>query len=191
MSVSALSPAAFEARYVGGKDPWSFGKSAYELGRYRAILGSLRRSAYETVYEPGCSIGVLTQQLAAIAGRVIATDFAPSATIQARMRCANHPNVHIVCADVSVFVPPVPLDLIVFSEIGYYFSPADLSRLAAQLTACLTPGGEFVAAHWLGNSVDHVLHGDRVHEILHEALALETLRSDLHPGFRLDSWIKP
>jgi SAM-dependent methyltransferase len=143
------------------------------------------------VYEPGCSIGVLTQQLAAIAGRVFATDFAPSATLQAQTRCANHPNVHIVCADVSAFVPPAPLDLIVFSEIGYYFSADDLSRLAAQLTACLVPGGEFVAAHWLGNSADHVLHGNRVHEILRNSLALETLRTDLHPGFRLDSWIKP
>src|ERR1700728_2625013 len=103
MSVSALSPAAFEARYVGGRDPWSFGKNVYELGRYRAILASLRRSAYETVYEPGCSIGVLTQQLAAIAERVIATDFAPSATLQAQTRCADHPNVHILCADVGTF----------------------------------------------------------------------------------------
>jgi SAM-dependent methyltransferase len=191
MSVSALSPAAFEARYVGGRDPWSFGKNAYELGRYRAILASLRRSAYETVYEPGCSVGVLTQQLGAIAGCVIAADFAPSATLQAQARCANQPNVHIVCADVGAFVPPAPLDLVVFSEIGYYFSPADLARLAAQLAACLVPGGEFIAAHWLGHSVDHVLHGDRVHEILDDALALEALRTDLHPGFRLDSWIRP
>jgi SAM-dependent methyltransferase len=191
MSVSALSAEAFEARYVGGRDPWSFGKDAYELARYRTILGALRRSAYETVYEPGCSVGVLTQQLASIAGRVIATDFAPSAALQAQMRCANHPNVQIVCRDVGAFVPPAPLDLIVFSEIGYYFSPDDLSRLAAQLAQCLAPGGEFVAAHWLGDSADHVLHGDRVHEILRDSLALETLRTARYPGFRLDSWIKP
>jgi SAM-dependent methyltransferase len=188
---AALSAEAFEARYRGGNDPWSFAKDRYELGRYRTILGSLQRSAYGTVYEPGCSVGVLTQQLAMIARRVVAADFAPSAVEQARERCATCPNVEIVCADAASFVPTEPLDLIVFSEIGYYFAVADLSRLVAQLAQCLIAGGEFIAVHWLGNSMDHLLHGDRVHEVLHESLALEPRRSDRYPGFRLDSWVRP
>jgi trans-aconitate methyltransferase len=190
VSISALSPEAFEARYVGGRDPWAFAKDAYELGRYRTILASLQRSGYETVYEPGCSVGVLTRQLASIAKRVIATDFAPSAVEQAQRRCADQVNVEIVCADVAAFVPAAPLDLVVFSEIGYYFFPGDLSRLASRLMQCLVSGGEFIAVHWLGTSKDHLLHADQVHEVLRESFTVSLRRADWYPGFRLDSWIK-
>ena len=187
----SLSPEAFEARYVGGRDPWSFADDPYELGRYRSILSALTRPAYGTVYEPGCSIGVLTQQLAAIARRVIATDFAPSAIAQAQVRCRNHANVEILCADVQTFVPDAPTDLIIFSEIGYYFSADELVALVAKLAQLMPHGGEFVAAHWLGTSEDHVLHGSRVHEILGKCLDWAPAQHGRHPEFRLDSWIKP
>jgi SAM-dependent methyltransferase len=165
VSISALAPEAFEARYVGGKDPWAFANDAYEQSRYRTTLASLQRPAYGTVYEPGCSVGVLTQLLAAIAKRVIATDFAPSAVEQAKRRCADQANVEIVCADAGAFVPAASLDLVV----------------------C----GEFIAVHWLGTSQDHILHADQVHEILRESFTLSLQRADRYPGFRLDSWIKP
>lgn len=190
-AISALSPEAFEARYVGGRDPWSFANDAYELGRYRAILASLHRSAYGTIYEPGCSIGVLTQQLAAIGECVIATDFAPSAIIQAKLRCAEHAKVQFICTDLRTFIPRQPLDLIVFSEVGYYFCEAELAALASSLTQAVLPGGEFLAAHWLGSSPDHVLHGNRVHEILRDCMKWRPVHQEFHEGFRLDSWIKP
>ncbi|HEY6455843.1 MAG TPA: SAM-dependent methyltransferase [Steroidobacteraceae bacterium] len=190
MNEPDLSAEAFEARYRGGRDPWSFEDSAYELNRYRTIITSLRMAAYGTVYEPGCSIGILTHQLGEMAKRVIACDFAPSAVEQAKLRCVDQPKVEVICADLRTFAPDAPLDLIVFSEIGYYFSTQELARMAAQLAGCLVPDGEFMAAHWLGESPDHILHGDQVHEILGQHLALCPLRSERHSGFRLDSWIK-
>jgi 2-polyprenyl-3-methyl-5-hydroxy-6-metoxy-1,4-benzoquinol methylase len=190
MSEPGLSAEAFEARYRGGQDPWSFKDSAYELNRYRTIITSLRMAAYGTVYEPGCSIGILTHELGAMAKRVIACDFAPTAVEQAKLRCAEQPNVQIICADLHTFAPDVPLDLIVFSEIGYYLSREELSRMAVALAARLVPDGEFLAAHWLGHSPDHLLHGDQVHEILADSLALCPFRSERHSGFRLDSWLK-
>jgi len=192
MSVaSALTPEAFEARYAGGRDPWSFAVDPYELGRYRSILASLTRSAYGTVYEPGCSIGVLTQHLAGIAQQVIATDFAPSAIAQAEVRCAGRANIEFICADVQTFIPARPPELIVFSEIGYYFGADTLAALVRQLAHVMPQGGEFVAAHWLGTSGDHVLHGARVHDTVREALNWPAARRECHPEFRLDSWIKP
>jgi hypothetical protein len=63
-AASAVSQEAFEARYLQRPDPWRFAESPYELARYLTILSSLGRRAYATVYEPGCSVGVLTRQLA-------------------------------------------------------------------------------------------------------------------------------
>jgi trans-aconitate methyltransferase len=186
----ATSSEAFESRYRKKADPWDFATSPYERRRYQTVLNALSRSTYRLIYEPGCSVGVLTEQLSRIAERVIATDFAPSAVEQARRRCARLRNVEIEVADVRHLVLPEHADLIVFSEIGYYFPVNEVGRIGRLLSQQLTPGGEFLAAHWLGHSVDHVLHGDQVHEELRETLPLMLIKGARHEGFRIDCWRK-
>lgn len=178
----------FEARYRANGDPWKFATSPYEQGRYRTTVSTLSRAHYGTVYEPGCSVGVLTDALARMASHVVAIDFAAGAVFQARARCAAFPHVEIHCADVATYVPEPLLDLIVFSELGYYFDPAELARIGHMLCKRLKPGGEFLAVHWLGHSTDHVMHGHRVHEILRCALPLIWVKGESHPSFRIDCW---
>ena len=189
-AADATTWSAFERRYKREGDPWDFATSSYERGRYETILGALSAAFYRCIYEPGCSVGVLTQQLAPIAERVVATDFAPSAVEQARLRCADFTNVRFDVADVRLYRPTPSPDLIIFSEIGYYFPRAELAQVAAFLAEQLAPGGEFISAHWLGHSEDHVLHGDEVHAQLRSELPLSWLSGSCHAGFRIDSWRK-
>jgi protein-L-isoaspartate O-methyltransferase len=186
-----VSAEAFEARYSGVTDPWAFETSPYEQHRYTTILRALSRSKYKIAYEPGCSVGSLTAKLALVAERVIATDIAQSAVNQAEARCAKLSNVEVFCADVATYIPPLPPDLIVFSEIGYYFDFLELRRVAASLAARLQRQGEFVAVHWLGRSEDHVQHGDDVHDFLRSVLPLRWIKGDRHENFRIDCWVRP
>jgi len=187
---SAVSPAAFEAKYRKCSDPWNFTDSVYERGRYAVTLRSLMQPHYRRALEPACSIGVLTAALAERCDEVQAVDIAPSAVAAARKRCAAFPGVAIGCADVLRQCPDGPFDLIVFSELGYYFEEEPLRRIAESLRARLEAGGELLAVHWLGASPDHLLHGDQVHDILKDALARSCawIKGDRHPGFRLDTW---
>jgi protein-L-isoaspartate O-methyltransferase len=187
---SPVSQAAFEAKYRQSGDPWDFIGSRYERDRYELTLRSLLRTHYRRVFEPACSIGVLTAALAERCDEVQAMDIAQSAVAMARRRCANFPGVRISCADLAAQCPEGPFDLIVFSELGYYFEEARLTRIAESLGAALEPGGEMIAVHWLGTSEDHLLHGDRVHAILKDALAKRCvwIKGARHPGFRLDTW---
>ena len=178
----------FEARYGQDQDPWGFATSAYELGRYQTTLNALSRTSYGTVYEPGCSVGVLTAALARMAERVVAIDFAPSAAHRARTRCAACSNVEVHCASVATYVPQAPVDLVVFSELGYYFDPPELARIGRVLSQQLNPRGEFLAVHWLGYSPDHVTHGDQVHETLRRTLPLIWVKGERYPLFRIDCW---
>jgi SAM-dependent methyltransferase len=178
----------FERFYQSNPDPWQFATSTYERGRYRTTVESLPRSTYTRAFEPGCSVGELTAELARICEHVVATDIAPSAVKSARARCFGMPNVDISCGDGPADVPQGPFDLIVFSEIGYYFPVERLTEIAASLAGRLCRGGDFVAVHWLGSSPDHVLNGDEVHEELILGLPLVWLGGDRHPGFRIDSW---
>jgi SAM-dependent methyltransferase len=153
-------------------------------------MAALNRGWYGRAFEPACSVGELTVQLARRCGQVIATDLAPSAVERARRRCQDYANVEVSQADLAAGSPAGPFDLIVLSECGYYFDETTLRAIAQDLEGKLRCGGEFLAVHWLGDSADHVLHGDTVHELLAAELSLPWIRGARHPGFRIDLWTR-
>jgi cyclopropane fatty-acyl-phospholipid synthase-like methyltransferase len=186
----------FEAKYRGGKDPWGFATSPYETERYREIVLALAPGPYVRAFEPGCSIGVLTQQLAGLCDEIVATDIAPSAVQEARSRLSGRAGVDIQCVELSPKVlPEGPFDLIVLSEIGYYFGPTEWRGLLAALQRRLMPGGTLLAVHWLGQSPDHQQHGNEVHQMIHvlpELMHTFSMSSYCNDDqqYRLDRWEK-
>jgi protein-L-isoaspartate O-methyltransferase len=120
--------------------------------------------------------------------RIVATDVAPSAVALARRRCSSLGNAEIYQADLANGPPMGPFDLIVMSEVGYYFEPRMLATIAIATAAQLEAGGEFLAVHWLGHSSDHLLHGDSVHRILADHLPLEWTKGQRRPGYVIDTW---
>jgi hypothetical protein len=188
MSLSPTSAEFFETMYAEREDPWEFASSQYECDRYAAIVRALGHRRYRRAFEPGCSIGILTVQLAAFCDRVEAMDISPTAVARARLRCELLPNVQILCGSLPEMIPEGENDLVVFSEIGYYFTETQLTSAAAELVKPMVPGGTFLAAHWLGSSQDHVLDGDRVHTVLKTLPNLSLVQSERYTGFRLDRW---
>jgi SAM-dependent methyltransferase len=174
--------------YLMSEDPWQFASSEYERDRYLASLRALGDQRFRRAFEPGCSIGILTAQLAEICDRVEALDISPTAVARARARCKDLPNVQIQCGSLPECVPPGDFDLLIFSEIGYYFSETELRSIATKLVKRVERGGIFLAVHWLGSSGDHVLDGDQVHSVLERVEGLRHLQSERHAGFRLDRW---
>jgi trans-aconitate methyltransferase len=187
---NTTSQAFFEEKYRRSTDPWDFATSAYEQQRYSTILNAIRHRHYNHAFEPGCSVGVLTEQLATFCDRVDATDIALSAVAQTRRRTQRLPNVQTTCGALPALIPDGTFDLIVFSEIGYYFTEKALFSLAKELVNRNCKSGVFLAAHWLGESPDHLLSGDRVHEVLAQVPDLSLQHAERHPGFRLDLWTR-
>jgi trans-aconitate methyltransferase len=185
---SPQSAAFFEQKYRASADPWNFATAHYEQRRYAATLAALPRPTYARAFEPGCSVGVLTAALARRCTRVEACDLAATAVAHARVRCRELPNVTISERDVCAAPLENQYDLIVFSEIGYYFSTPELRALVRRLTGALQPGGDFLAVHWLGQSADHVLHGDEVHRVIAATLPGDLKHGMRHAGFRIDVW---
>ncbi len=189
-AAAACLPEAFEERYRADPDPWRFASAEYERERYRITLSALTRDRYGSAFEPGCSIGELTALLAPRCDRLLATDVSQTAVQRARQRCSEFGNVRIRCGDLRTPELETPLDLVVLSEMAYYFDAQKLETIAQGLAGALQENGTLLAAHWLGESPDHVLHGDEVHEILIRTLRLRHIKTERHPGFRLDMWIR-
>ena len=161
---SSLPPGYFETMYRQSSDPWNFATSAYEDAKYTATLDVLPRPRYEQAFEVGCSIGVLTRRLAARTGRLLAVDVASGALRQARTRCQDLTHVRFEKMQVPERLPDATFDLILLSEVGYYWSREALARARRGLTERLQPGGHLLLVHWTPCVEDYPLTGDAVHE---------------------------
>ena len=59
-----LSTRYFDRMYSESPDPWQLGGRWYEQRKYAITLALLPYARYRHAFEPGCSIGVLTERLA-------------------------------------------------------------------------------------------------------------------------------
>jgi SAM-dependent methyltransferase len=155
--------------------------------RNEATVRALSRPWYGRAFEPGCSAGGLTAQLAWRCVQVTATDSAPEFVARTEARCARFLNVQVFQANLADDPPPGTFDLIVLSDFGCHFAPKALIQLVLRMVAQLQPGGELVAAHsrW---SNRHILSADTVHNLLRAQLPLEWTHEQRHDDFRIDVW---
>jgi SAM-dependent methyltransferase len=161
-----LDPGHFRERYRGSPDPYRLADRWYEARKYAITVALLPRERYGSAFEPGCSIGVLTERLASRCDRLLSCDAIPDAVAAARSRTAALPGVRVEQRVVPGEWPMGSFDLIVFSEILYYFDDADLQQMLRLGLLALRPGGHLVAAHWRHHAPDHPRGGDDVHQIL-------------------------
>jgi alkylation response protein AidB-like acyl-CoA dehydrogenase/protein-L-isoaspartate O-methyltransferase len=154
----------FERIYAEKKDPWDFESSSYEKAKYAATLAALPRHRYRCGLEVGCSIGVLTSLLSERCQAILAIDVSARALAVARSRCAELPHVSFRCMRLPGDVLEDCFDLVVVSEVAYYWSLADLEKAADQLASHHKPGGHLVLVHLTENVPDYPLNGDEVHE---------------------------
>lgn len=175
---ATLPPEYFEEKYKSDIDPWRFRTSAYERDKYRATLRSLTRDSYQAGLEVGCSIGVLTKLLSARCVNLLAIDTSETAIEAARS--VNDSNVSFRRATLPEDYPAGTFDLIVLSEVLYYFERADLERVARSCIQSIAQDGEIVLCHWLGET-DYPLTGREASELFAEVTrSVLPVRSVLH-----------
>jgi SAM-dependent methyltransferase len=170
-----LEPGYFRAQYASSADPWGLAERWYETRKYALSVALLPRERYGTAFEPGCSIGVLTAQLASRCDRLLACDAVPEAVASARARTAALPGVRVERRVIPGEWPPHSFDLIVFSEVLYYFSEADLNQVLRLAVRALRPDGQLLAVHWRHPAPDYPRTGDEVHQALAGHLGLARL----------------
>jgi LmbE family N-acetylglucosaminyl deacetylase/SAM-dependent methyltransferase len=183
---AALTPAYFEKVYSRRDDPWRYRERWYEARKRDATLAALPRRRYPRTLEVGCSIGMLTERLADRSVDLLAIDVAERAVAQTRERLRDRDGARVEKRDASVDFPPGPFDLVVLSEVGYYFGDALDDVLAAAHDA-LAPGGELLACHWRHPVADYPLSGDEVHARI-ARLGLRRLVSHEEEDFVLEVW---
>jgi SAM-dependent methyltransferase len=160
----------FDELYAADPDPWRFAANAYERDKYAATIAVLSKVRYRRAFEVGCSIGVLTRELAGKCDALLSIDVATAPLAQAAMRCADLSQVRLAQMRVPEDWPTGQFDLILLSEVLYYLDRADVERLVARVADSIEQNGDIVLVHWLGET-NYPLSGDQAAEIFIEAAA--------------------
>ena len=176
----------FAAMYAGAEDPWGFRSRWYEQRKRDVTLAALTRPRYRRAFEPGCSIGVLTAALAGRCDEVVAADVDERAVSTARSELARHGHVRVERLSVPQEWPDGMFDLVVLSEVAYYFAPAELDLLLERAVGSLAPRGALLACHWRHPVPDYPASGDDVHGRLLARPELCQAVSHIEEDFRLD-----
>ncbi|MBO4161955.1 class I SAM-dependent DNA methyltransferase [Micromonospora antibiotica] len=183
----------FDGMYAGAEDPWGFATRWYDQRKHDVTVACLPRRRYRSAFEPGCSTGMLTRRLAERCDRLLAVDIAAAPVASARERLADQPHVRVERMRVPDEWPAVPddrFDLVVLSELGYYFDDAGLDRLVARTVDSLAPGGTLVAVHWRPAVAEHARGGDDVHRLLGGVAGLARTARHEEADFLLDVFLR-
>src|ERR1700759_2112261 len=102
MTLPVTLPAAyFDAMYQAAADPWGFEERWYEQRKYAISLAQLPSARDRSAFEPGCSVGGLTRQLAARRHAVLACDVAAAAVAAPRARARDLARVRVERRDMA------------------------------------------------------------------------------------------
>ena len=177
----------FEDLYRNNPDPWGFATSDYERRKYDITMAALPRPRYRSAFEPGCSLGVLSARLATRCDELLAVDAVAEVAARAADNLAGHPHVQVEHLSVPEEWPPGSFDLVVLSELGYYFPSPELDALLVRTVASLEDDGDVVAVHWTGDT-RYPLHGTEVAARLDQMSALERTVTHVEEHFELGCW---
>jgi SAM-dependent methyltransferase len=164
-----LPDSYFDDKYAEAADPWLLEARWYERRKYAITLALLPYPRYRHAFEPGCSIGVLTEHLTLRCDHVTATDVATAALDAAHRRlvdAASRERVTLLRRSLDEPWPTTQFDLVVLSEIGYYLEAHELRTVLDREVPRLMRGTGVVAAHWRHPVADYPITGDRANDII-------------------------
>ena len=191
-NLKSLTPDFFEQLYRANPDPWQFETSEYEAQKYLATLNALPRNLYHSGFEIGGSIGILTEKLARRCQSLLSVDVSQIAQLQAIDRCRHLNNIKFELMSVPQSFPTQSFDLIVLSEVGYYWSWEDLRKAQCLILDRLQSQGHLLLVHWIADTGILRLTGNQVHDDFLELVPdrLKRIKSVTTEKYRLDLFEK-
>ncbi|MEO8543444.1 MAG: SAM-dependent methyltransferase [Burkholderiaceae bacterium] len=178
----------FVSLFQANDDPWGFRTRWYETRKRELTLACLPKARYSNAYEPGCANGELLAALATRCERLQGSDGVSAAVELARQRVAKLRHVEVVEALLPREWPQDRFDLIVISELGFYFSREQLSDLVVCIGQSLLGAGTVLACHWRHPVEGFAFNGDDVHQTLHAGLMLPRVVHHEERDLVIDVW---
>jgi predicted TPR repeat methyltransferase len=190
MSRSSLDATYFDDIFASDDDPWGLASSDYEAAKFEATHDALADRRYARALEIGCAHGVLTEALAGLCDMLLAVDISSRALAKARERVGDRPGLQLARMAFPKEVPDgAAFDLVILSEVAYYWGVVDLDRAGEWLHNGVAPGGRIILVHYTGET-DYPHSGDAAVETLWNDLQDDFVveKAERHERYRIDLW---
>lgn len=145
-------------------DPYGLDGNDYEHSKFDLIVDTLRSARYERTLEVGCAEGMLSARLVGLSTEFVGVDLSDAAVARARERLAGHRGAQFERRTLPFDMPEGTFDLIVCSDVLYYWEPTTLRTGVDRLLERLRPGGSLLLLHYLGD-FGQANSGDAVHDL--------------------------
>ena len=141
----------FELKYRDRVDPWS-ARTANDADIYGPMMEWLQRARakYRHALDVGCGEGLFTARLARIAERVTGVDVSQTAIARAQSIAPGNVEfdvMDLIGQDMPESKPDAGFDLIVCSQVLYYYSPEQLGDVLPRLSSMLSADGLLLIAN--------------------------------------------
>lgn len=189
MSGPSLGADYFDGIFASDDDPWSLASSAYERAKFAHTRDVLADRRYLNALEVGCAHGVLTERIVDLCEQLLSVDISRHALVKARTRLGGRPGFKLKRMAFPQEAPTGAYDLVLLSEVAYYWDDADLMRAGKWLSGHLTPNGRIMLVHYTGDT-DYPHTADAAVGILWNSLrSVCTVQlRERHDDYRLDLW---
>lgn len=157
-------------------DPYRIGASAYEQQKYGTVMDALTGRRFARTLEVGCGEGDLSVRLAGHTDVLLGVDISAAAVERAAARV---PAGTFVRRTLPHEMPDGTFDLIVCTDVLYYWEPVTFRVGTAALLDRLRPGGMLLAYHYRGD-FGQAGTADRVHDELRAAARARGLAVEVH-----------
>jgi len=178
----------FDAAYATDEDPWSVRTSWYERRKRDLLLASLPSERYRNVWEPACSIGLITVELAKRCDRLESSDVSSIAVEAAQQGTSGLSNVRVRVArlpDDPAPYEPGECDLVVLSEVLYYLDEPNRIAAVDLAASLLAPNGHLVVVHFREHPFDAHCSGEQGNREVVDRIGAPLVHH-LDEGFVLD-----
>lgn len=134
---------AFDILYTQRPDPWGCKPSFYQQQKHKTLLSLISSRRYSNAIDIGCGEGLLTQQLASVADKVLGIDISDVVVCQARRSCTGSSSVYFQCDDLYSLSKDETFDLVIVSDVLIYrqFSEDGIKAARDRIERLIAPKG--------------------------------------------------
>lgn len=174
------------------EDPYMVTTSEEEKEKYDRLIKAIGgKETYENILELGCGEGRLSRRIADKTGRLLAVDISDFAIGRAKEYLADHENVTIRRFDIFTDDPEDTFELVVCSEVLFYFEPDQLPGVIERIIGWIKPGGYAALVHTRvisddGAGVDLKKFGAKtIHGMFMNDPRISLISDDIQPMYRI------
>lgn len=161
---------AAHERLYSTPDPYGLATDSYEQSKYDLIMQELAGGRFARTLEVGCGEGLLSERLVGLTDELVGVDISESAVGRARERfrgdrgTTTAGRVRFERRTLPFDMPEGTFDLVVCSDVLYYWEQRTLVTGTARLVDRLRPGGTLLLLHYRGD-FGQANSGDAVHDL--------------------------